>query len=187
MEKGKTGTVKMLNKFEYDSDLVFESVLKSAFSKSVELLAESHNKLLPKIYFAGPWFDKRSNMLYDMCQNICNIFKRNYDVYFPREEVNKTPKDAFDKNVTQLKQCDIVVALVSKKDVGTAWEIGMAYALNKPVYLLGYDESSFLSHTNVMLAFTGKCFTIHNLGKFLTNNMRDTDFVTIENIWEGIE
>ena len=61
----------------------------------------------------------------------------------------------------------------------------MAYALGKPIYLLGLDSSTFLSHTNVMLAFTGKCMTIREYKKFLTNN--NPKFIKIHNDWEGIE
>ena len=90
-------------------------------------------------------------------------------------------------NVNNIKDADVVVAIVCEKDVGTAWEIGMAYALGKDVYLLGYDDSTFLSHTNLMLAFTGKCFTIDKWAKFLTQGLRNVEYVNIPNVWEGIE
>lgn len=187
MEKGKSGSVRMPNNFEVHSQEEFINTLKNAECVSLDKLTNPKKSMKPKIYFAGPWFDERSNDLYNTCYKICNAFKNNFDIFFPREQYSKTPKDAFYNNVENIEDSDIIVALVSKKDVGTAWEIGVAYALNKKVYLLGYDESTFLSHTNVMLAFTGKCFTIDKLGKFLLNDMRPDDFVTIKNEWEGIE
>lgn len=142
-----------------------------------------------RIYFAGPWFDERAALLYGTCQRIIDqvIEKTDYLVYYPKNELNETPMDAFTNNVDMINDCDAVIALVSRKDVGTAWEIGMAYALGKPVYLLGYDETTFLSHTNVMLAFCGKCFTIDKLAKFFVEGLEERDFVTIKDEWEGIE
>ena len=93
--------------------------------------------------------------------------------------------DAFNKNVENVKDCDVLVALVSRKDCGTSWEIGMAHALNKKVILLGYDDTTFLSHTNVMLAFTGVCTTIDNFANVLCDEEFKT--VKINNDWEGIE
>ena len=185
---GKTGNVRFPNKFDSDSLENFNDYLKWCVGESTDELSKGKKSRLPKIYFAGPWFDTRANELYNSCYKICKIFKNNYDIYFPREEPsNDTPKDAFMNNVAHIRNSDIIIAMVSRKDVGTAWEIGMAYALNKEIYLLGYDETTFLSHTNVMLAFTGKCFTLNKLGKFLNNDMKPKDFVTIENVWEGIE
>lgn len=184
----KTGKVRMPNKFDSDSLENFNDYLKWCKRECADELCNGIKVKIPKVYFAGPWFDTRANELYNVCYEICKMFNKNYDVYFPREEAsNDTPRDAFLNNVNHIKSADVVIALVSRKDVGTAWEIGMAYALNKEIYLLGYDESTFLSHTNVMLAFTGKCFTLENLGKFLNNSMKEQDFVTIKNVWEGIE
>ena len=184
----KTGNARFPNKFDSDSLENFNDYLKWCMRESADELCNGKKDRLPKIYFAGPWFDTRANELYDSCYKICRMFKNNYDVYFPREEPsNDTPKDAFMNNVTHIDEADIIIAMVSRKDVGTAWEIGMGYALRKEIYLLGYDETTFLSHTNVMLAFTGKCFTLDKLGKFLNNNMKPEDFVTIKNEWEGIE
>lgn len=185
MEKGKTGKMAMPNNFEIHNEEQFLDTLREAKRNTKNVVPkESCN-----IYFAGPWFDERSNELYNTCKDIYDIVKEvsNAKIFFPREQVNDTPQHAFYNNVKHIQDCDVVVALVSKKDVGTAWEIGMAYALRKPVYLLGYDETTFLSHTNVMLAFTGRCLTINKFAKFLINTIRDDDFVKIQNNWEGIE
>lgn len=193
MEKGKTGSIKMPNNFDTDDGRMFTKVL---------LLAEDHAKLCAevdylqngicsvkskKIYFAGPWFDERALKLYETCKNIYETCELStiYDIYYPMDEENTTPLDAFDKNIKHLNECDTVVALVSRKDVGTAWEIGMAYALHKKIILLGYDASTFLSHTNVMLAFTGECITIDQYSRLLCSNTYET--VQINNNWEGIE
>ena len=187
MEAGKTGAIKMPNNFDEESmDVITGKCMRVCNQAAADYNSKVYKK---KIYFAGPWFDERAAVLYSCCQNIERAIKlRNkYSIYYPKEEVNNTPHDAFLKNVTHIHDCDVVVALVSRKDVGTAWEIGMAYALGKPVYLLGYDRSTFLSHTNVMLAFTGKCFTIDKYAKFLVEGLTESEFVKIDNEWEGIE
>lgn len=187
MNKGMSGSIRVPNNFDNHTNEQFDKSLTESYNKCADSIAYPYEQCKKKIYFAGPWFDKRSDKMYDCCKNIFKMFNKSYEVYFPREEVNKTPMEAFMKNVNNIKDCDILIALVSKKDTGTAWEIGMAYSLNKKIYLLGYDETSFISHTNVMLAFTGKCFTLNKLGKFLTNTITQNDFIAIENDWEGIE
>lgn len=184
MEPGKTGTVKMDNTV----NRLTCSELKSKCQSLVMNLHLENKYRLPKgtkIYFAGPWFTDRGKVLYDTCKNIELISDTTFKIFYPKDQINNAPKDAFNKNVRNIKECDIVVALVSEKDVGTAWEIGMAYSLGKPIYLLGYDETTFLSHTNVMLAFTGKCLTFKEYYKFLRNDK--PKFVKIKNKWEGIE
>lgn len=187
MEAGKTGSIKMPNTFAVDSiDIIARKCSKIITTTVVNYASRKYTK----IYFAGPWFDEKSKVLYKTCETIISELKeisKFANVYFPKNEVNNSPLEAFEKNVKNIKDSDVIIALVSKKDVGTAWEIGMAYALNKTIYLLGYDESTFLSHTNVMLAFTGKCFTLDKLGKFLTQGLSEEDFVKINNEWEGIE
>lgn len=189
MEAGKTGAVRMPNNFDVHKEEQFTLTLSDAIVEAREVVKD----VLPfvfkwkRLYFAGPWFDERSKQLYDACVKIASICDEHtpYDIFFPREQINPKPSDAFVKNVSSLQAADLVVALVSRKDCGTSWEIGMAYALNKPVILLGYDESTFLSHTNVMLAFTGSCATIKELARILCK--KPYKVVTIKNEWEGIE
>lgn len=185
MEKGKTGSIRMVNNFFMLSEEELADNLLSIIKKSED--TDKPSKL--NIYLAGPWFTSSGELLYDAVMSIERTVRKNsrFKVFYPREQVSKTPLDAFTNNVNHIKECDIVVALVTEKDVGTAWEIGMAYALGKDIYLMGYDESTFLSHTNVMLAFTGRCFTIDKWAKFLTKGLRGNEYVTIPNEWEGIE
>lgn len=140
-----------------------------------------------KLYFAGPWFTEKSAAFYDAILDIssnCDSFT-DYEIFYPRCQVNRKPLDAFVKNVSNIQDADVVVAFVDEKDVGTAWEIGMAYSLGKKVILLGLDETTFLSHTNVMLAFTGSCIILREFAKFLVGKEYKT--IEIENDWEGIE
>ena len=185
MEQGKTGTVRMPSTF---NEITADSLKRYCNGVCEANKRRQSPNILPidtKIYFAGPWFTEKGKILYEACQQIERESNTTFKVFYPKSQINNTPKDAFKKNVKNIKECDVVVALVTEKDVGTAWEIGMAYALGKPIYLLGLDSSTFLSHTNVMLAFTGKCMTIREYKKFLTNN--NPKFIKIHNDWEGIE
>ena len=84
---------------------------------------------------------------------------------------------------------DIVVAFVSTKDVGTAFELGHAYRAGIPIYLLVYDIDDVAeSKTNLMLAMSAKgIFTLSNWIDFLLDNMNNMEFIEIKNKWEGIE
>jgi nucleoside 2-deoxyribosyltransferase len=188
MEAGKTGKVRMENNFDIHDDYSFKCTLTRAMNNAVTLAQTGVSCVKSKkMYFAGPWFDERSMKLYDALEEVENICRNysQYEVFFPRKQVNEKPLDAFMKNVENIANADVVVALVSRKDCGTSWEIGMAYSLNKRVILLGYDDTTFLSHTNVMLAFTGDCATIDEFANILC----DLKFskVKINNEWEGIE
>ena len=185
---GKTGKIRMPNNFDVHSDVEFKNRLDEVRQNILYPFVKKEDKL--KCYFAGPWFDDRANAIYEVCKNIISQIPemtRCYDFYFPKDNNFETPQITFNENVKQIQDCDVVLALVSRKDVGTAWEIGMAFAAGKKIYLLGYDETTFLSHTNVMLAFTGSCLTIDKLGKFVTGNMVSGDYIDIPNVWEGIE
>lgn len=180
-----SGNVRMPNTFHKMNEGELEHVL----IKYVEEACEIGKSSKLNVYLAGPWFTPESSVFYDAVMNIEKSVRKNsnFKVFYPRMENCKTPYETFYNNVKNIKDADIVVAIVCEKDVGTAWEIGMAYSLGKDVYLLGFDDSTFLSHTNLMLAFTGKCFTIDKWAKFLTQGLRDVDYVNIPNVWEGIE
>ena len=142
-----------------------------------------------KLYFAGPWFTAKGRLLYETCKSICSIVKDRceYSVFFPETFKSDDPKKCFDADVEEITNCDALVALVDEKDVGTAWEIGMAYAQGKPIYLMGYDETTFQRKTNLMLAYTGKCFTLSKFAKFLTCGLGHDEFVNVEKNWEVLE
>lgn len=138
-----------------------------------------------KVYLAGPWFDEKSKKLLKCAEDVLAITKTS--AYIPRCSNKFTPQETFDENVKQIKDCDILIAVIDTKDVGTAWEIGMAYALGKRVILVGYDETSFATRTNLMLAFTGKCTTLDKLAEFILDGLFTDQFVNVSNLWEDIE
>lgn len=139
-----------------------------------------------KIYLAGPWFDPHALRLCTIVENVISLhFTGKHTYFFPRQDGNSaniaSPEDIFKLNCLKVEKCDTVIAIISRKDVGTAWEIGMAYAQHKEVILLAYDETDFTeSKTNLMLAFCGKCITLSKLVKYLCNKMTDEDWFTFD-------
>ena len=153
---------------------------------SVEKVERAYSK---KVYFAGPWFTKKGLMLYNTYKQIYEKCKKNspYKVFFPKDCIFESTKETFDSDVKEVYECDIMIAIVDEKDVGTAWEIGMAHVLGKPIYFLGLDETTFLKRTNLMLAYSGKCITMPKWHKFLTIGLGHDDFVETNKCWEVIE
>lgn len=176
----------------YDISLNLSSLLKE-YAKDASLHTKPpqarHN-----LYLAGPWFDDKAMQL---CRFVEDTILAEYDgtehnVFMPRmggESGQNPPGEVFRRNVDEVNNCYIVLAMVSRKDVGTAWEIGMAYALGKEVVLLGYDETDFtVGKTNAMLAFCGKCITLNNLVKWLRGTIEPHEYFKFDsNNWEGIE
>ncbi|NOR16371.1 nucleoside 2-deoxyribosyltransferase [candidate division WOR-3 bacterium] len=98
------------------------------------------------VYLAAPLFSDAecdfNSMLSDELEGI------GMSVFLPQEHSNdsNSEQDArqesiFSKNVAAIDKADILVAVLDGVDVdsGTAWEIGYAYALGKPVYGLRTD------------------------------------------------
>lgn len=172
----------------------FDTMTQTAFLNKIKNIAEESKNLVKTkklVYVAAPWFDDRASILLDLVKaidkNVSSTSK--YKLYFPKDHTNEdSPEDTFFLNTSAISSSSMIIALVSRKDVGTAWEIGYAKALNKPVYLIGFDETCFKSKTNLMLAFSGKCFTIDKLAEFLVDGYLDSvDYLRVGETWEGLE
>lgn len=140
-----------------------------------------------KIYFAGPWFTVADKFLMDFCISVAQRERQSkFTVYFPMLNQYKTPKETYESNVREIEKAETIIALVESKDVGTAYELGIATALKKNIILMAYDEEAFKRKTNIMLAFcTNICTTVDQF-KYL---LRGEPFKTIpmDNSWEGKE
>lgn len=142
---------------------------------------------MKKIYFAGPWFTEQANTFYEKVKTVVDA-NDEYSVFYPKYQNETIPKKVFDGNVNNIKECDLVVALVEHKDTGTAWEIGMAYVLGKKIYLVVNDEESCKkSKTNLMLAMTGKFVSADKLDKALNGTADGSDFINFNDGWRNIE
>lgn len=103
-----------------------------------------------RIYLAGPLFShaelEYNRKLRDLLHN------KGFSVFLPQEDADDTTDERekqnqeciFKKCVEGVEGSDIVVAVLDGVDVdsGTAWEIGYAYAKEKPVIGLRTDFRS---------------------------------------------
>lgn len=94
---------------------------------------------MKNVYVAGPLFDDHER---EYLEKIAAIFEtRNYSVFLPHRDAGlvegeftvEKKKQVFDIDMEALSNADIVVALLTGRDVdsGTAAEIGFAYSANK--------------------------------------------------------
>lgn len=110
-----------------------------------------------RIYFAAPLFD---DMELERNERECRKFElAGHEVYLPQRDAGEaaagTPRDLlFRRDIIALQECDVVVAYLDGRvpDEGTCFEMGFAYALDKPIYAVRTDSRSFMEgHLNVML------------------------------------
>ena len=91
-------------------------------------------------------------------------------------------------NVNQISSCEAILALISRKDVGTAFEIGLAKGLGRKIYLLTLDETDYNSVTNIMLAYsTIYRIQLKDLWKFIIGKTSYEDLIQIPDTWENKE
>ena len=103
---------------------------------------------MKKVYIAGPLFDDHER---SYLEKISNILERNsFETFLPHRDAGlvegeftiKKKSIIFDTDMKYLESADIVVALLTGRDVdsGTSAEIGYAYALNKQ--LIGINANN---------------------------------------------
>ena len=97
------------------------------------------------VYLAAPLFSEAE---LDFNRKLRDkIKKAGFNVFLPQEDSNNIKdektrqKIIFGKNEAAIQNSDIIVAVIDGTDVdsGTAWEIGYAYALGKPIVGLRTD------------------------------------------------
>lgn len=139
-----------------------------------------------KIYLAGGWFTPEME---EEHTRIYNLIKDKFDVFNPKLESLITPDSTKDMmtqtligNIEAIKNADLVVVIYDRKDVGTIWEAGCAYANQKPI--LYYAETLGNKPFNLMLAKTGN-FAANMLE--LAGKLEDTTTFEYKNVYEDFE
>lgn len=98
------------------------------------------------IYLAGPLFSEAEKQFNCWLKEL--LVREGFEVFLPQEDSNDAgdlrehrQEKIFHKNLAALRACDVVVAVLDGVDVdsGTAFEVGYAYALGKPVVGLRTD------------------------------------------------
>ncbi|HBI7084872.1 TPA: nucleoside 2-deoxyribosyltransferase [Clostridium perfringens] len=109
------------------------------------------------MYLASPFFNVVENERVDKVKEILD--SKGLEVFSPKEHQNKHlefgtiewRKATFKNDVDHIDWCDCVVAIICQgnyDDSGTAWELGYAYATNKPVILVNLTGEAI----NLMIA-----------------------------------
>ena len=112
---------------------------------------------MKKVYLASPFFDDAELERVNKVKEILD--SKGLDVFSPKEHQNEHlefgsiewRKATFENDVKHIDWCDVVVAIICKgnyDDSGTAWELGYAYATNKPVVLVNITGETI----NLMIA-----------------------------------
>lgn len=112
-------------------------------------------------------FDRQRNST--VAQALTNL---GYDVFLPqdiRTQTGERPRAdfIFQECVSRLDQSDLIVGLVDGADVdsGTAWELGYAYARQKPIVVLRTDyRSAEHGSVNIMIEFSGRLVLANTTG-----------------------
>lgn len=111
------------------------------------------NKL--KVYLAGGWFNSEQEKILDEIEKLLTKYD-NLLVYSPRKQTQfksgskptrKTCEIVFNNNIVAIEDCDIMIASTEGKDMGTVFEIGVAYQLGKPIIAIYFHNEPF----NLML------------------------------------
>lgn len=111
-----------------------------------------------RVYLAAPLFSQ-AERTYNA--TLADLLKQHlFEVFLPQEAGDdidtRTKRDQgeiFSKNINDLDKADIVVAVIDGADAdsGTAWEMGYAYAHNKPVIAVRTDFRRVGMHEQVNL------------------------------------
>ena len=134
---------------------------------------------MKNIYLAGPFFNEEQLNFIKALENAL----KDYDVFSPRsegtlinmsqEEKEKALNKIFKSNVSNIKDCDIVVAVIDDWDTGTVWECGAAYIAGKPIFTISNKDYGL----NVMVRQSVACH----------NKSIDNMLVNIDQFIKGIK
>lgn len=110
-----------------------------------------------EIYLAAPLFSEAER---DFNEKVARKLREaGFDVWLPQESLFigegtlEEKKLIYEADITALKKCDVVVAVLDGVDVdsGVAFEIGFAAALGKPVMGLKTDHRTFSRFEDINL------------------------------------
>lgn len=133
-------------------------------------------RLSPRVYLAAPFFsDLELRWVEFICEQLeqegLQVFSPSRDAGIINEYTSREErKEIFLRDIIEIENCDIVVALTDNDDQGTLWEIGYAYALGKPVYCL---QTSMIKAVNNMISHSSVVVrNVEELKRVIRNNLR---------------
>lgn len=110
------------------------------------------------LYFASPFFNPEQVEREERLK--AHLRGMGFEVFSPKENTH-LKKDAdtaaqevtFRQNLDGIKNADAVFAITDGKDMGTIWEAGYAFGINKPI--IYFAETLGNGQFNLMLARSG--------------------------------
>lgn len=109
-----------------------------------------------QVYLAAPFFTPEQLLVVERLENLIRGFPV-FSLYSPRadgvlmkmspEERKKATKKIFDRNVYQMMEADLMIAVVDGRDTGTTWEMGYAFA--REITIVTYTDKDY--GLNVMI------------------------------------
>ena len=153
-------------------------------------LTPLYNTLTPKfkkkVYLASPFF--KDEELLDMIKVLGSLRNKGLEVFAPFENQNKElnfgseewREATFKSDVEAIEESDIVVAIVGGNymDSGTAWEIGYAYAKEKPVIIVNpHGETVNLMISDSLHAYLESLEELENYDFGTMNKVKYLDYV----------
>lgn len=110
-----------------------------------------------KIYLAGGWFtpemEEEHTRIYELIKDKFNVFNPKLESLITETSTQEDMSQTLAGNIYGITSADLVLVIYDRKDVGTIWEAGCAYAYEKPI--LYYAETLGNKPFNLMLAKTG--------------------------------
>jgi nucleoside 2-deoxyribosyltransferase len=114
-----------------------------------------------KVFIAAPFFNARERKFNEELAKAIREFEFIEDVWIAQEHgfLNsgsyKDKRRIFEMDLKALEECDVVVALLDGEciDSGTAFELGYAFALKKPIVGIKTDYRTFsgIEELNLMV------------------------------------
>lgn len=107
-----------------------------------------------KVYVAGPFFNEIERDRMERLKKFLTSGNfKDFEFFFPMNSVvakatslpnHEWAKKVFESDKDEILKSDLVLAIYDKhySDSGTSWELGYAYGLNIPIYLLCTDLKS---------------------------------------------
>lgn len=113
---------------------------------------------MKKVYVAGGWFDDEQ---YERVYAVRDIIENaKFSTFFPKEESLVSSdsdldfrESTFKGNIDAIKDSEFMVCITDKKDIGTIFEAGVAYAMSVPIVY--FAETLGDNPFNLMLAQSG--------------------------------
>ena len=131
-----------------------------------------------KLYLASPFFNdeqvEREERIKKKLRDLgITVLSPKEFCFCPSDASDELREKVFADNINHINEADAVFAITNGKDMGTIFEAGYAYAINKPII---YFCEGLSGQFNLMLAQSGRIvltddsFTLENIQSALNGS-----------------